>query len=1283
MLNRKSSYRFVFFAIAMLFMSIGASTALSQVTVTGSTGANGAYTELNLAFTAINGAGTQAGNNILVEVSANTTEAASAILNASDWTTLTVRPTAVATVSGTITGAIIKLNGADNVTIDGRIGGVGTNRDLTVQNNSTAAATAAVWLASVIAGNGAANNTIRNLELRGGTDTSVSGSSTFGIIMAGTTISTTANGVDNDNNSFIANRITKVRYGIVTRGTTTDLNINPVVTDNIIGPAAFGTDQINKMGILMQADTGATVSRNLIQSVGCLVSQTCTGSDRLGIGIGSESWSGTDTTGTITSLNYTVTQNTIRDVIEDKTFSAVGIKLGTTQSGGATNNLVANNFIINVRANGTAGDQMVGIGIAGGNGDVIANNSISLYGDVDPGAATASTVYGNGIRIPGANAANNANFTIRNNSIYIDLSSSSTAALRFYAITLNSNAYSFGTGSLNNNNYYINAANPQLQTGGLSTTTANTTTTQFAALVDWQAALTAPQDAASIQANPLYASNSTDLHLTGPSPNINVGATIAAVPVDIDNQARPNGPNYDIGADEFYAAPGVLQLSSATYGGNEGTVLAATATRISGSSGVVGATYTLTDGTGTGGGACGVGVDYVNPGPQLLVFGDTVTSQPINVTLCGDAVVDPAETFTITLSLPTGGATLGSPTVATATITHVPPPFSGTYTVGGGGNYPSLTNPGGIFEALNLAGATGNVVINITSDLAGETGTHPLNEIAGGFTVLIKPSGAPRTITGSINGGLIRLFGADNVRIDGSTAASFVDNVVGGTIPPRELTIQNTNVGTSNAVVVVQSGATGAQNNTIQNVNVLGQDPTTTLIGIALGGNTIGTAGTDNDGNRVINCTVRRATFGIYSAGLSAANQNTGTIISENDIGGATGDRVRRVGILVFNEDGISIDQNRISGIETLESADAIGIAAGIQLVDTTNVASGAITNANISRNRIIGVNSASTIGFSAAGISIAGGTTGANTISNNLISGVTSPGTAPDFPTGIFVAGVVGSTTRLYYNSVSMTGDRDPLVAGQAPGFGIAITGTDPTVELKNNIFYTTQTASGGGVNALSYAIGMATATFANLDSDFNVFFSTGANDGGFRIGSLAEAAGTSHVDVAAWNVATGDDATSVTIGEVDPLFYNPLTDPHLLATSPARNVGTPIMGIVIDHDGNPRPNPLDGLVVQVDIGGDEALAPVSAEVTIGGRVMTSGGNGIRNAILTVSGGTLQTPIQVRTGSFGYYSVEGLDAGETYVITIHSKRYIFGVPNRVITATDSVNDIDFVADPQ
>ena len=126
--------------------------------------------------------------------------------------------------SGNIVGAIIKLIGADNVTIDGRVGGVGTARSLTVPNTSTSAATAAIWLSSAGVGLGSTNNVIRNLEIACGTDTSTSGTPTYGIIMNGATHQhDSSNGDDNDNNQFIFNRITKARYGIVTRGVTTNL----------------------------------------------------------------------------------------------------------------------------------------------------------------------------------------------------------------------------------------------------------------------------------------------------------------------------------------------------------------------------------------------------------------------------------------------------------------------------------------------------------------------------------------------------------------------------------------------------------------------------------------------------------------------------------------------------------------------------------------------------------------------------------------------------------------------------------------------------------------------------------------------------------------------------------------------------------------------------------------------------------------------------------------------------------------------------------------------------
>ena len=107
----------------------------------------------------------------------------------------------------------------------------------------------------------------------------------------------------------------------------------------------------------------------------------------------------------------------------------------------------------------------------------------------------------------------------------------------------------------------------------------------------------------------------------------------------------------------------------------------------------------------------------------------------------------------------------------------------------------------------------------------------------------------------------------------------------------------------------------------IKNVNVIGQDPTTTLLGISLGGNTPGTAGTDNDNNIVENCSVQKAIFGIYSAGQNLANQNAGTIIRQNDLSATGTNRIRRIGMVLFNENNANVSFNNIGGIESSEDS--------------------------------------------------------------------------------------------------------------------------------------------------------------------------------------------------------------------------------------------------------------------------------------------------------------------------------------------------------------------------
>lgn len=92
-------------------------------------------------------------------------------------------------------------------------------------------------------------------------------------------------------------------------------------------------------------------------------------------------------------------------------------------------------------------------------------------------------------------------------------------------------------------------------------------------------------------------------------------------------------------------------------------------------------------------------------------------------------------------------------------------------------------------------------------------------------------------------------------------------------------------------------------------------------------------------------------------------------------------------------------------------------------------------------------------------------------------------------------------------------------------------------------------------------------------------------------------------------------------------------------------------------------------------------AMVPV-INVSLGGRVLTADGAGIRNAVVTVSGGNLPTPLTAQTGSFGYYNFQGLQAGTTYTVTVTTKRFTLSQPTRTVTPQTNVSDFDFVANP-
>lgn len=82
------------------------------------------------------------------------------------------------------------------------------------------------------------------------------------------------------------------------------------------------------------------------------------------------------------------------------------------------------------------------------------------------------------------------------------------------------------------------------------------------------------------------------------------------------------------------------------------------------------------------------------------------------------------------------------------------------------------------------------------------------------------------------------------------------------------------------------------------------------------------------------------------------------------------------------------------------------------------------------------------------------------------------------------------------------------------------------------------------------------------------------------------------------------------------------------------------------------------------------------SAGVSVSGRVLTSDGRGLRNAVVTLTdaGGNVRS---VRTSAFGYYQIDEIPTGQTVVIGVQSK--LFQFTPRTLVVGDALTDIDFI----
>ncbi len=348
----------------------------AQVSVSATAGTTtGTYTTLKSAFDAIN-TGTHQGA-VTISITANTTETAAAVLNASggttSYTSVAIKPAAstTPTISGSIASdALIKILGS-NITLDGSNTTSGTTRDLTFTNTSTTAPQVINFIAASAA---AANKNIvvKNLNIVNGINTSSAFVMYDG---AATPIGGYFNNVTIQNNSVKKSYIGIYLFGAIAAGN----GANTLVTGNDLSTS--GTDAIRLAGIYLQGLDGATVSNNILGNF-----ETTNAEIKRGIWFATATVNSKIESNTITNLGYTGTG----------AGGAAGITVtsGNTGASAAANIIIRGNSISNFTSSGT-GTLFSGIYVAGTltNGVTVDGNKVSSIKNTNINGYGAQGIY--------------------------------------------------------------------------------------------------------------------------------------------------------------------------------------------------------------------------------------------------------------------------------------------------------------------------------------------------------------------------------------------------------------------------------------------------------------------------------------------------------------------------------------------------------------------------------------------------------------------------------------------------------------------------------------------------------------------------------------------------------------------------------------------------------------------------------------------------------------------------------------------------------------------------
>lgn len=1016
--------------------------------------------------------------------------------------------------------------------------------------------------------------------------------------------------------------------------------VNNLNTNN--ANVSFANGQLGTMGIFLGMGTNSLLNGNLVTNI-----------NNINTGATAPSVAGmSHAVGT----NSTFSNNQIYGITNASTSVSAtlpGAVFGIFLRGGA-GNFTAFNNMISLGTGQTTNTSFVGIGVySGGVAPTVTqvfHNTIFIGGAASAGAQPSICFY------RGNFSATAVTFPVDvRNNIFDNTRTGGTGAHFAIANNFGATASVTGWGANASNNNVLNSAN--------AATVGYWTTNQTIAA--WRTS--SAGDGASFSGIPVtYINSANNLHLNfgvTPTPIESNGQTIALVLTDIDGQLRP-GPTGsvnggatapDLGADEIDAVGLDLTPPVITYTPLLNTNLT-TNRNIS---------VTITDVTGVATGGLAPRIYFnKNAGAYFstqlsLTSGNInngVWTATIDNTLMGGVVLtdviryfvvaqDAAGTPNLSANPSAGFVGTNVNTVTTPPTTPsqylIVPTLNGTINVGSTETYTSLTNAGGVFELINNSEVNGNITVNITSDLVAELGTNALNAFVSPFTILIRPSGAARIVTGSTaSNALIRLNGASRVTIDGSLS--------GGT--DRSLTIENTNTTGPQVVRFGSIGAAAITANTLRNCII--RNGTTTSSAVVVLDNA-GTSGTFNN-ITIQNNDIQRAFIGIFTNATLLAGNGANLLITQNKLDNTGANAIRLVGVYVQGADGATVSQNTIGNFNAADGENDLGIWLATGTVNTTvsgntvsnlgmslttafapigiRESSGAAASGNIfTGNTVTGITTGGTVAVSGIANSSSGtiiernniqgiintnastyGAYGINTtagnnviIRNNFVSNITGDmtgGGAFDATFGIVGLRIAAGTGhQIYNNSVNLYGLRTGTATASLLTAAIAVVSTASTgMDIRNNIFANNITGGTTSIANVSVFLPSGGTSAMNLTWNNNQYY-YGVDVATQGVGQAGTTPGTNFYTTLPGQLAytstlsaggTNDNASQ---GFTTAVPFVSATDLHLVpsVSCVTTGKGVNIPSVTIDIDGNSR-NTLPF------IGAHEGYEPAAAATTL-----------------------------------------------------------------------------------